>query len=119
MLSFSSDCVIFYNHVSDSNLSDLYRNSSVCVIPLRFGAGVKGKTLEAMYNSIPIVSTSIGIEGMPGIRDYIVPKENAESFSLEIINILSNPEYAKKLGMSYSEYVALNYSRERLMSIFS
>lgn len=119
LLSFSSDCVIFYNHVSDSNLSDLYRNSSVCVIPLRFGAGVKGKTLEAMYNSIPIVSTSIGIEGMPGIRDYIVPKENAESFSLEIINILSNPEYAKKLGMSYSEYVALNYSRERLMSIFS
>ena len=47
MSNMFSEDVVFYNHVSDSELVELYLRSSVCIIPLRFGAGVKGKTLEA------------------------------------------------------------------------
>ncbi|MGB1291942.1 MAG: glycosyltransferase [Pseudoalteromonas sp.] len=38
----------------------------VCLSPLRFGAGIKGKLLEAMIMQTPSVTTSIGSEGMHG-----------------------------------------------------
>ena len=37
------------------------------VVPLRFGAGVKGKIIESMYNGVPLVSTTVGLEGIKGI----------------------------------------------------
>ena len=81
--------------------------------------GVKGKTLEAMHNSIPIVSTSVGIEGMPGIENYICPKDDATSFASEVVKILKNHNYASELGFSYSTYVSKYYSVKLLKNIFS
>lgn len=48
------------------NVSDVMRNGKVCVAPLRFGAGLKGKLLDAMQYGIPSVTTSIGAEGLYG-----------------------------------------------------
>ncbi|ATC96974.1 glycosyltransferase [Pseudoalteromonas tunicata] len=39
-------------------------NAKVCLAPLRFGAGIKGKLLDAMITGTPSVTTSIGAEGM-------------------------------------------------------
>jgi len=40
------------------------QSTRVCLAPLRFGAGIKGKLAEAMLCSTPSVTTNIGIEGM-------------------------------------------------------
>lgn len=42
----------------------------VCLAPLRFGAGIKGKLLDAMICGTPNVTTPIGAEGMQGLRDW-------------------------------------------------
>ncbi len=39
-------------------------SARVCLAPLRFGAGIKGKLLDAMLSQTPSVTTSIGSEGM-------------------------------------------------------
>ncbi len=44
--------------------AEVIRQSKVLLAPLRFGAGMKGKLLDAMINGTPSVTTSIGIEGM-------------------------------------------------------
>ena len=113
------DCVVFHDHIPDGELETLYSEASVCVIPLRFGAGVKGKTLEAMRNSVPIVSTSVGIEGMPGIGDYVVPADDAESFAAETVRIMNDPEYAGRIGRSYRIFVSENYSCKKMRELFS
>ena len=38
--------------------------AKVCLVPLRFGAGLKGKLLDAMQNGVPCVTSNIGAEGM-------------------------------------------------------
>ena len=48
------------------SVSEVMKNARVCLAPLRFGAGLKGKFLDAMKNGTPAVTTSIGAEGIPG-----------------------------------------------------
>ena len=42
------------------------RQSRVCLAPIRFGAGLKGKLVDAMLNGTSFVTTTIGAEGMFG-----------------------------------------------------
>lgn len=46
------------------NAMNVMKNARVCLAPLRFGAGIKGKLIEAMLCGTPSVTTSIGAEGM-------------------------------------------------------
>ncbi|MCF6440568.1 glycosyltransferase family 4 protein [Pseudoalteromonas luteoviolacea] len=45
---------------------EVMKNSRVCLSPIRFGAGIKGKFLEAMLTQTPCVTTEVGAEGMHG-----------------------------------------------------
>lgn len=49
-------------------VSEVMKDAKVCLAPLRFGAGLKGKFLDAMKNGTPAVTTSLGAEGITG--DY-------------------------------------------------
>ncbi len=54
----------FLVHGWAEDISDILRNARVLLAPLRFGAGIKGKLLDALRNGTPSVTTNIGSEGM-------------------------------------------------------
>jgi len=62
------------------------------VVPLRYGAGVKGKTVEAMYNGLPLVATSFGIEGLPGTPTFINARNSSGEFADEVISLYNAPD---------------------------
>ena len=45
-------------------VSEVMKNAKICLAPLRFGAGLKGKLMDAMIYGTPFVTTAIGAEGM-------------------------------------------------------
>ena len=45
-------------------------NSKICLAPIRFGAGIKGKLLDAMICQTPSITTTVGIEGMSKDEDW-------------------------------------------------
>ncbi len=49
-----------------SNVADVMQKHSICLTPLRFGAGLKGKIMDAMQHGVPVVTTAIGAEGIAG-----------------------------------------------------
>lgn len=49
-------------HVADVNT--VMQNSRICLAPLRFGAGLKGKVIDAMKNGTPCIMTSVAAEGI-------------------------------------------------------
>jgi len=59
-------------YVTDEALGELYGRHRVSVVPLRFGAGVKGKVVESLSRGLPLVTTSIGAQGITGL-DEVVP----------------------------------------------
>lgn len=48
------------------DVNDVMQQARVCLAPIRFGAGLKGKLIDAMQNGTPCVTTKIGAEGMYG-----------------------------------------------------
>jgi glycosyltransferase involved in cell wall biosynthesis len=56
-----------HGHASDAALAEALRGARALLAPLRFGAGLKGKVVEAWAHGTPVVTTPIGAEGMvPG-----------------------------------------------------
>lgn len=56
------------------------QQAKVLLAPIRFGAGLKGKLFDAMQNGTPFVSTTIGVEGIEGMRSERLIGDTAEAF---------------------------------------
>ncbi len=59
------------------NVKDVMDHARICLSPLRFGAGIKGKFIDAMQSGTPSITTSIGAEGMTDDIDW--PGEIADN----------------------------------------
>jgi glycosyltransferase involved in cell wall biosynthesis len=68
-------------------------SSKICLAPLRFGAGLKGKLLDAMKWGTPSITTSIGAEGMHGDLNYSgIVSEDTESFARAAVQLYTSEE---------------------------
>ena len=73
------------------SVAHVMQKARVCLAPLRFGAGLKGKLLDAMLYGTPGITTSIGAEGMYG--DLLTPgviADTPESFAELSVAIYSD-----------------------------
>ncbi|SEA47959.1 Glycosyltransferase involved in cell wall bisynthesis [Bowdeniella nasicola] len=68
------------------NLDDLYRETAIVIVPLRTGAGVKYKTIEALVRGVPVVSTTVGSEGIPGDNWFWGVTDNAPEFAKLVVS---------------------------------
>jgi O-antigen biosynthesis protein len=74
--------------VEDSALQ--MRNARLCLAPIQFGAGLKGKLVEAMQNGTPSITTKIGAEGIAGDLDWNgFIAENDEQFITHAVELYS------------------------------
>lgn len=99
--------------------SEEIQNSRVLLAPLRFGAGMKGKFIDAMLAGTPSVTTSIGAEGMAGEKDWNGAVENSpEGFAEAAIELYLQKELwieAQKKGF---EILRDNFSKEEHQNRF-
>ena len=114
----ASDSIIVTGFVSDEVLQTYYQQCRVCVIPLRFGAGVKGKTIEAIYNKIPIVSTPIGVEGLYEVEGYIASTADPKEFAKKVIAYYKDDGLVAETVAKYHEYLSKYFSHSHTTQIF-
>ena len=76
--------------VSDEALQAYYREARVAVVPLRCGAGVKLKVVEALKEGVPLVTSAIGAQGLPGVGDVAYVRDDAVGFADAICALLLN-----------------------------
>ena len=85
----------------------LYVHShKVYIIPLRIGGGTRIKAYEAMAMRKAVVSTTIGMEGLPVTHQQnVLLADTPESFAQSIVELLENESKRQKLGCAAREFV--------------
>ncbi len=84
----AGSAVTVFGNVSDAELSAAYARARVAVVPLRCGAGVKLKVAEALREGVPLVTTPVGAQGLPGIWQVVAVAEDPEPFAAAVVALL-------------------------------
>ena len=103
--------------VSDDELDDFYKKCKIDIVPLRYGAGVKGKVVEAMWKQIPIVTTSIGAEGIPDVDNVLCIANDESSFAEKIISLYMNNELLINYSKNGKNCVDINFTEKSALKI--
>lgn len=107
----------FTGWVTDTRPS--VRQSAAFVIPLRVGGGTRLKVYEAMAMGCPVVSTSIGVEGLPVEHDqHCLLAESAEALADGLVRVLTEGEYRNRLSVAARSYVEDNFSFQNAANVF-
>lgn len=111
--------IVIKGFVSEEELTRLYDTTRIVVVPLRYGAGVKGKVVEALYNGAAIVTTSIGAEGIADAGQVMTVEDEAASLAAGVLWLYSNPKECEDLSRKAQEYVKKHYSVDAAWSVVS
>jgi hypothetical protein len=88
------------------NLAGTYATARIALAPLRYGAGVKGKVGEAMAHGVPVVTTSVGAEGM-GLDDAVTAliADDPAPFASAIVALVRDDHLWRRLSAAGREHV--------------
>lgn len=109
---YASRNVIVTGYISEEELKRFYSTVRMVVVPLRYGAGIKGKIVEAMYHQVPIVTTSVGAEGLENSERCLVIADDERHFSQRILDLYDDAETMINLSRQGREYVMRNFSQK-------
>ena len=105
--------------VTEASLAAFYRTARVAVVPLRFGAGVKLKVVEAMRMGVPVVTTTVGSQGLPGLADVATVHDELHAFANACVTLLQDDRAWRKQSAAQSEYVRRAFSVDAMRSSLS
>ncbi|MHA6523066.1 glycosyltransferase [Tessaracoccus sp. G1721] len=77
------------------DLDAVYSEAALTVVPLWLGAGVKFKVVEALLHAVPLVTTTVGAEGIDALNGRANVTDDAQSFAVQMIRALTSPAEAE------------------------
>jgi GT2 family glycosyltransferase/glycosyltransferase involved in cell wall biosynthesis len=106
------------------NVRPFFESVKLSVAPLRYGAGVKGKINQSMAFGVPVVATSLAVEGTElNNREEILVADTPEEFARAVIEIYESEELWNRLSKNGIKKTKAHYSveaaRKRLSDLFS
>jgi glycosyltransferase involved in cell wall biosynthesis len=111
----SASGVEFTGVVSDEELDAILGSARVGIAPLRFGAGMKRKTLHYLSHALPVIGTSFAVQGLAeGQRAAagVVPAESAQEFAAAL-ELLADDEAWLRLAAAGTHFVRERFSTDR------
>ena len=103
-------------HDTPESLEDIYKHGYLFVNPMQNGAGVKLKTIEAIQNGLPVISTSIGYEGTGLVdNEHIMVADSPEEFYRRIKLLFDNPARARTLLESSQKFIRTHYDHKEVL----
>ncbi|GAA4462045.1 hypothetical protein GCM10023093_07870 [Nemorincola caseinilytica] len=101
------------NIVTDTapdSLQELYAKTRLVVAPMRIGAGMKGRVVEAMANGVPVAGTFLAFEGIPKDNSFVYAGHNSEKELAQAIeDIYSNAAQWQQLSAAGMAYARKNF----------
>ncbi len=104
--------IIIKGFVSEEELIRLYDTTRLVVVPLRYGAGVKGKVVEAIYHGAAVVTTSIGSEGIAQAQEVMAVHDQPQDFAEAVVSLYRQPALCQEISRKTQKYIRTHYSME-------
>src|SRR5690554_1615487 len=89
-------------------LEKYYQKSQVFINPMFHGSGVKVKSVNALVNGLPLVSTSVGAEGIGLTKEMYYPAQTAADFIQQITAVFNDKDAAIEKTLKAQEYLKRN-----------
>lgn len=119
VLKLANDHLIIEGFVTDEVLAHFYRSCRISFVPLRYGAGIKGKVVEAMRFGTPVVTTSTGAEGIPNAEEVMLIEDDAAMLAKKIAALYQNADALTAMSKNSISYVQENYSIKNAIQVIS
>jgi len=94
------------------DLSDVIKDASLLVAPLRAGNDVKSKLLTALACGLPCLTTEVGARGHESTEGIVIEPE-LDLFYQRIVDLLESPDRLERLSREGYDSVSRKYSREQ------
>ena len=109
--------LIFLGRVDD--LREAVKKTSVFLSPMAYGSGIKTKIVEAMAMQMPVVTNSVGAEGIwaEPERDYII-RDNPEEIADAVDKLLLSPTLAASIGENAGRFAEKHFNWDQVLSVF-
>ncbi|MDT5262164.1 MAG: polysaccharide biosynthesis protein PslH [Acidobacteriota bacterium] len=90
------------------------------IVPIRIGGGTRLKIYEAMAMEKPVVSTTVGAEGLP-VRDGqdLLIADTPRAFADAVVRVLTDAELARKLGERSASTVREQFGWDKVAAVFA
>ncbi|WP_333646095.1 glycosyltransferase family 4 protein [Lacrimispora sp.] len=92
------------------DVDEYLQKAQIAVFPLTLGAGIKVKVLRSMALGIPVITGSVGAEGIDESGEVIQLTESDEDYISNISELVRNEERCLELSYLSQEYVRRNFS---------
>lgn len=119
ILGLASKHLIIEGFVTDEQLAEFYHNCRIALVPLRYGAGIKGKVIEAMRFGTPVVTTPTGAEGIPNSENVLAVEESAEALANQIAELYNDEEKLTQMSRNSIAYIQENYSPNNAIKVIA
>jgi sugar transferase (PEP-CTERM/EpsH1 system associated) len=97
------------------DLASVASKAAVFIVPLRSGSGLRVKILNAMAMGLPVVSTSVGCEGIGAENNrHLLIADNPREFADSVLRLISDFGLRRRLGEAGKRFVSENYSWEAI-----
>lgn len=97
------------------NAQQFMQTHGVMVVPLLSGSGMRIKIIEGMATSIPIVATSIAVEGIPAQSEKeLIVADSADEITKACVRLLQNRELASELAQCGGDFARKNYDNNAI-----
>lgn len=113
VLELQKSTIVVTGSLTTAELEDLYGKARVAVVPLRFGAGVKLKVVEAFQRGLPLVTTPVGVQGLQGAEDIVVVADDIATLAAEIIRLLRQDDLWTICAERQQRYAKEWFARQR------
>jgi O-antigen biosynthesis protein len=101
-----------FANVTDTELLAWYQRATVAVVPLLAGAGVKLKTVEALWHGVPAVLTPVGAQGLRDVGDVVSIQTRGPEFAAAVCELLTDGTLWRKRAAAGMAYARQRFSLE-------
>ncbi|MGI4811430.1 MAG: glycosyltransferase [Janthinobacterium lividum] len=97
--------------VTEAELAALYGQARVAIIPLRFGAGVKGKVVEALSFGLPVVTTPVGAQGITELPNLVPVHDDPAALASALAVLLRDDARWMAQSAAQTDFATARFSR--------